>query len=429
MIWSEVGAINFFKGLDSASAHVFWKDLQNPLAAIKIVSSGDPEAVDQTLHAFNGANGTNGIDISDDGSIVIFTSSSTNAYTGASGRQIIACRMLTVGYPCQVVNSTNTSAADQTGLISTGSTVEQPKISADGSFAIWIESSVSYGYSNYSTKQVFGKSLATGDENVGPRILSSLAPTTLNQTGQVANAAASAAIVNSDGSKFVFTTAATNLCTNCGPAARVQVYLGTVGSSPTFQMLSSKTPSAADQVNDRGNAAAGTGLAWSGNNRYVAFTSLASNLNATYTMPAFLQVYRVDLNDLGASPILISTSDATESNQSGFASGVAVANALAMSNDGNRIYFGSAFAGYLASTASISYRRIWERNVSNASLTLVTYRGGSVSDVANIFKATHCDVNAASKEAVPKISMICSGADQMPGLTSKANAFIKDMSN
>ncbi len=429
VVWSEVGAMNFFQGLDAASSHVYMKDLENPLAPIRIVSSTNPDATVQTGIAFDGTHGVQGIDISDDGSVVVFTSTTTSSSIASNltGRQVIACRPLTGGNPCVVVSSTDTAATNQTGLISAGSVVSAPRISGDGSYVVWLDSTSSYGYTGIATAQLFGRSLASENAAVGPKILSSIDPASANQTSKLSSAAVTAGIVNSNGTKVAFTTAGTNLCTGCGVAGRTQVYLGTVGGS-TFQMLSSADPSAADQTSARGSGNASAALAWSGNDRYVVFLSASTNFGSYTNLGAAAQLYRVDLDNLGTAPKLVSTKDDTLSDQTGLVSTTAINANLAISNDGDRVYFATATQNYLASTTGINRNRPWEKRMSTNALTLMAHRGGDVNDVANLYSVSDCySFGNNSKGATFKIGILCSGHDHTPGLTNKSNFFVKSV--
>lgn len=429
VVWAEVGAINFFQGLDTTNSHVFMKDLENPLAPVRIVSSRNPDASLQTGQAFDGTNGASGIDISDDGSVVVFTSTTTasSIASNLSGRQVIACRPLTNGNPCSVVSSTDMGASDQLGKISTGATVNTPRISGDGSYAVWLETNSSYGYTGVTTAQLFGRSLASANATVAPKILSSIDPASASQTGKLSSAAVSAGVVNSNGTKVVFTTAGTNLCTGCGVASRTQVYLGTVGGN-TFQMLSSANPSAADQTSVRGSATASPALAWSGNDRYVAFVSAATNFGSYTNLGTVAQVYRVDLDNLGTAPKLVSTKDDTLSDQTGQVSATAINANLAISNDGDRVYFATATQNYLTSTTNINRNRPWEKRMSTNALTLMAHRGGDVNDVANLYSASDCYAfGNNSKGTTFKLGILCGGYDHTAGLTNKNNFFVKSV--
>jgi Tol biopolymer transport system component len=270
--------------------------------------------------------------------------------------------------------------------------------------------------------------LADGDVAAGPHLLTSTDPTSANQSGKISSTLVGSFAVSPNGSKIAFTTAGTNLCSNCGVASRTQVYLGSYVTlaSPVFTMLSSKEPSQADQTNYRGSANSSAGLAWSGNGRYVVFLSAATNFAANTNLPATAQVYRVDLNNLNQAPALVSTLDADTSDQTGLVSTTALNSNLAVSNDGDRVYFSTATQNFLASIAGNNFRRTWERRMTSGELTLVTYLGGDATDAANVFKSTHCDVAAGvSKAAVPRAGFLCQKGSDMPGLSnSKANVFV-----
>lgn len=429
VVWAEVGATNFFEGLDTTNSQVFMKDLENPLSPVRIVSSSNPDAILQTGLAFDGTHGVNGIDISDDGSVVVFTSTTraSSIASNLSGRQVIACRPLTNGNPCSVVSSTNMDASDQAGKISAGSTVNVPRISGDGSYVVWLESSSSYGYTNISSAQLFGRSLGSANSAEAPRILSSIDPASTSQTGKLSSAAVTLGLVNSNGTKVVFTTAGTNLCTGCGVSGRTQVYLGSIGGN-SFKMLSSANPSAADQTGARGSGSASAALAWSGNDRYVAFVSAATNFGSYTNLGTTAQVYRVDLQDLGAAPKLVSSRDNTLSNQSGQVSTTAINANLAISNDGDRVYFATATQNYLSSTSGINRTRPWEMRMSTNTLTLMAHQGGDVNDAANLYSASDChSFGNNSKGGTFKIGIRCSGHDHTSMLTKKNNFFVKSV--
>ncbi|MEY4705499.1 MAG: hypothetical protein RL042_1704 [Nitrospirota bacterium] len=212
----------------------------------------DRVSVDSSGTAGNGASSTPSI--SSDGSLVAFVSQSTNFVTSVSGTQIYVHNRQT--NQIELISRDNSA-----NVVNEGNGVSSaPAISADGRFVAFVSLATNL-VTGVSGQQVYVRDRETGQTTVISK----------NSAGVVGTGSSSAPAISADGRYVAFVSTSTNLVTG---ASGTQIYLHDrqTGQTTLISKDNSVTP-----VPGNGVSAA---PAISSDGQFIAFASLATNLVA-----------------------------------------------------------------------------------------------------------------------------------------------------
>ena len=192
--------------------------------------------------------------ISGAGSLVAFVSSSTNFVTGVNGTQIYVHNRQT--NQVEVISRDSDSTTVNEG----GGVSSDPAISADGRFVAFVSQSTNLVPGIITAPQVYLRDRQTGQTTL----------VSLNSSGATSNGLNnSAPAISSDGQFIAFVSNATNLVPG---VSGQQIYLRDRVAGTTILISKNNNPTP-----DPGDNASGTPTINS-DGRYIAFASLAANL-------------------------------------------------------------------------------------------------------------------------------------------------------
>lgn len=212
----------------------------------------DRVSVDGSGTAGNGASSTPSIN--GDGSLVAFVSQSTNFVTGVNGSQIYVHNRQT--NQVEVISrDSNVSLVNEGDGLSSA-----PAISADGRFVAFVSQSTNL------VTGVSGQQIYVRDRQTSQTIVISK-----SSTGVIGDGASSAPAVSADGRLMAFMSASTNLVTGVS-GTQIYVHDQQTGQTTLVSKDNSVTPVP-------GNGVSAT-PAISSDSRFVAFASLSTNLGA-----------------------------------------------------------------------------------------------------------------------------------------------------
>ncbi len=255
--------------------------------------------------------------ISADGRYVAFASTSTNLVTGVSGTQIYVHDRQT-GQATLVSHDNSVTPAEGNGVSAS------PAISSDGRFVAFASLSTNLGAAG-GNQQIYIHDRLTGANGTTSLVSKDSVPT-------AGNGNSSTPSVSGDGRFVAFISGGTNIVTGFS-GQQVYVHDRNIGANGTNSLISrdnSGTPNAGNQNSSAPSI--------SSDGRYVAFTSLATNLE---TSVSGQQIYRHDRN--GPTTSLVSR-DNTGSLVEGNASSVTPS----ISGNGGFVAFASQASNLLA---------------------------------------------------------------------------------
>jgi Tol biopolymer transport system component len=297
---------NFVTGANSTS-QIYLKDLQNLGLAPVLVSSLDSTQADQST--FRGVNASSNAQISANGRWLVFQSNSTNFVTGGAGQQIYLKDLQNLSLAPVLASSLDSTQANQSSFRGSHPS-SAPQISADGRWLVFQSSSTNF-VTGASGTQIYLKDLQ--NLNLAPVLASSLNSTQANQSSFRGNNTSSASHISSDGRWLVFSSLATNFVTGAGGQ---QIYLKDLQNLTQAPVLVSSVDSTqTNQSAFRGNSTSSASQI-SADGRWLVYTSLATNF---VTGVGTQQIYLKDLQNLNQAPVLFSGLYSTQVNQSAFA--------------------------------------------------------------------------------------------------------------
>lgn len=205
--------------------------------------------------------------ISSDGRLVAFVSLSANLVTGVSGQQIYVRDRQT--------GQTTVISKSSTGVIGNGAS-SAPAISADGRFVTFVSASTNL-VTGVSGTQIYVHDQQTGE--------TTLVSQDISVPPVAGNGVSAAPAISSDGQFVAFASLSTNLGAG-GGTQQIYTHDRLAGANGTTSLVSK------DATGTAGNGNSST-PSISGNGRFVAFMSLATNLVASVSGQ---QIYLHDRN-------------------------------------------------------------------------------------------------------------------------------------
>jgi Tol biopolymer transport system component len=285
--------------------------------------------------------------ISSDGRFVAFVSQSTN---------LLAPTVPSVVADQVYVRDTQTgvtsliSRDSSIGLVAGNAASSEPSISGDGRYVTFVSSATNLVTGVVSGPQVYLRDTQTGQ--------TSLVSRNNNASVVAGNAGSTEASISADGSTVTFVSQATNLLAPTVPSVTAgQVYVRNLNTDVTSVV--SRDSTGALIV---GNAAS-SAPSISGDGRYVAFVSTASNL---VTSVSGTQVYLRD-TQAGQTSLVSKDNDAPPNPGGG------VSSTPAISTDGQYVAFVSLSTNLLApGTPSVNGPQVYLRDTTGNLTSLVS---------------------------------------------------------
>jgi Tol biopolymer transport system component len=350
-------AANLVHGDTNAVRDIFVRDSRTGKTMRVSVSSSGAQAnaasSPTTLDLVSGPS------ISADGRLVAFASDASNLVAGDSNAtEDVFVRDLKTRRTWRVSVGAGGAQADAGSL--------QPAISADGRFVAFVSA---------ATNLVPGASAGT---NVFVRDLKTRRTTmvSVSSAGTAANSASLRPAISADGRMVAFESFATNLVAG-DRNAMIDVFVRDVRAGRTQRISVSS-------ARMQGNAGSYTGLqaSFSGNDRYVVFYSLASNLVAGDTNGSF-DVFMRDLKRHSTTRVSLG-SHGQQANDDSFLPSI--------SADGRLIAFEST-AGNLATTSAPGTGNVYVRDrTTRQTRKLNRTSAGALNDFQQQYE--HADISA-----------------------------------
>ncbi|MDX6242917.1 MAG: hypothetical protein QOE76_640 [Frankiales bacterium] len=291
---------------------------------VSVAMSGEP----------NNVSGT-GASFSADGRYVAFTSTASNLT--ADDKNMYA----DVFVRDRLLDTTTLVSVPAPGVPGGSNDSGSPSISADGRYVAFQSAASNLVSPPTAFTDIFVRDLVAGTT----RLVSA------TPTGQEANGNSSSPAISADGSAVVFTSGAAALVP--GGTAGFDVYVATLA---THSVVAASVSSAGT----RGLQDSGFGVI-SGNGRYVAFDSLATNLTSA-TTGGYRQVYLRDL--VAGTTTLVSEQSAT-------AGGNGDSVRPSISNDGSYVAFQSS-ANDLPPADANTFRDVYVRDTTTHATVRVS---------------------------------------------------------
>jgi Tol biopolymer transport system component len=298
---------------------------------IEVISRDSNAATvnDSTVTTVNEGDGASSApSISSDGSLVAFVSQSTNLVTGVSGGQQVYLRDRQTGLTTVVSKST-------LGIVGNGVS-SAPAISADGRYIAFVSLATNL------VTGVTGQQIYLHDRQTGQTTLVSKdnSPTPIQGDG-----ASNRPSISSDGRYIAFASAATNFASGVGGNQEIYIHDRLTGANGTTSLISK------DSSATPGNGNSST-PSISGDGRFVAFTSLATNLVPGVTGQ---QIYLHDrFAGANGSNVLISHDNSGTPVQ-----GNGNSSAPSISSNGQFVAFTSLATNLLAPASAVSGPQIY----------------------------------------------------------------------
>ena len=208
--------------------------------------------------------------ISTDGRFVAFVSQSTNLVPGVSVAPQLYLRDRQTGQTSLVSRATN-------GVISDGTVNGAPSISSDGQFIAFVSNATNL-VAGVSGQQIYLRDTIAGT--------TTLISKNNNPTPLFGDAASDEPSINSDGQFIAFSSFAKNFATVAGSSHQIFIHDRLAGANGTTSLISQ------DSGGNSGNGNS-SAPSVSGDGRFVAFWSLATNL---VVGPTGQQIYVHDRN-------------------------------------------------------------------------------------------------------------------------------------
>ena len=289
--------------------------------------------------------------ISADGRFVAFVSQSTNLVTGVTTAPQVYLRDRQTGQTTLISKSSS-------GVTSNGGVNSSPAISSDGRYVAFVSVATNLGVAGgnqqiYLHDRVTGStSLISKDNNAVPGDGTSATPA-----------------INADGRYIAFASSSTNLGT-AGGNQQIYIHDRFTGANGTTSLVSK------DSVPTAGNGNSST-PSISGDGRFVAFMSLASNLVASVSGQ---QIYLHDRNTgVNGTNSLVSHDNNGSPVQGNGASSVP-----SISSNGQVIAFSSLATNLLSPAPAVAGQQVYshDRSVGVNGTTSLVSKDNSVTPVA-----------------------------------------------
>jgi Tol biopolymer transport system component len=297
--------------------------------------------------------------ISADGRFVAFVSQSTNLVSGVNGQQVYL-RDRQTGQTTLV--SRNTAGQ----IASTGSNNTAPAISSDGQFIAFVSNAINL-VTGISGQQIYIRDTVNGT--------TSLISKDNNLTPAQGNGASSTPSISSDGQVITFASVSTNLLSPAPAVAGQQIYVHDrlAGANGTTSLVSKDGTGIAGGGNSSTPSISGDG-------RFVAFMSLATNL--VVASVSGQQIYLHDRNTgTNGTNSLVS-----HDNNGSPAEGNGVSSVPSISSNGQAITFASVSTNLLSPAPAVVGQQIYSHDRlagANGTTSLVS-KDNSVPPVAGL---------------------------------------------
>jgi Tol biopolymer transport system component len=296
--------------------------------------------------------------ISADGRFVAFVSQSTNLVTGVSGQQVYL-RDRQTGQTTLVSRNTAGLTA------SAGSNNTAPAISSDGQFIAFASNAINL-VTGISGQQIYIRDTVNGT--------TSLISKDNNLTPSQGNGASSTPSISSDGQVITFASVSTNLLSPAPAVAGQQIYVHDrlAGANGTTSLVSRDGTGTAGDGNSSTPSISGDG-------RFVAFMSLATNLVVTVSGQ---QIYLHDRNT-GANG---TNSLVSHDNNGSPAEGNGASSVPSISSNGQIVTFASVSTNLLSPAPAVAGQQIYSLDRltgANGTISLVS-KDNSVTPVAGL---------------------------------------------
>jgi Tol biopolymer transport system component len=336
---------NFVTGVNGTQIYVHNRQTNQ----IEVVSrDNDASAINE------GGGASSDPSMSADGRFVAFVSQSTNLVAGVSGQQVYLRDRQT--------GQTTLISKSSSGATSNGGVNSSPAISSDGRYVAFVSVATNLGVAGgnqqiYLHDRVTGiTSLISKDNNAVPGDGTSATPA-----------------INADGRYIAFASASTNLGT-AGGNQQIYIHDRFTGANGTTSLVSKDSGATAGNGNSSAPSVSGDG-------RYVAFVSLATNIVTGFSGQ---QVYIHDRNT-GAN----GTNSLISRDNSGLPNaGNQNSSAPSISSDGRYVAFTSSATNLMA---GVSGQQIYLHDRNGPTTSLVSrdntgslVEGNGPSDTASI---------------------------------------------
>jgi Tol biopolymer transport system component len=301
--------------------------------------------------------------MSSDGRLVAFVSLSSNLVTGVSGQQIYV-RDRQTGQTTVV----SKSSAGDIG----GGTSSAPAISADGRYVAFVSTSGNL------VASVSGTQIYVHDRQTGQTTLVSQDN---NVTPVEGDGVSATPAISSDGRFVAFASASTNLVAGVS-GTQVYVHDRLTGANGTTSLVSKDSGATAGNGNSSTPSISGDG-------RFVAFMSLASNLVASVSGQ---QIYLHDRNTgVNGTNSLVSHDNNGSPVQGNGASSVP-----SISSNGQVIAFTSLATNLLSPAPAVAGQQVYshDRSVGVNGTTSLVSKDNSVTPVAGNFASDQPSTNS-----------------------------------
>lgn len=320
----------------------------------------DRVSVDSSGTAGNGV--SSAPSITSDGSLAAFASQSANFVTSVSGTQIYVHNRQTNQIELISRDSNQTVVNAGNGISSVSA------ISADGRFVAFVSQSTNL-VTGVSGQQVYLRDRQTGQTTLVSK----------NSSGVTSNGGVnSSPALSSDGRYIAFISVATNLGAVGG---NQQIYLHDrlTGVNGTTSLISQDSGATA------GNGNSST-PSMSGDGRYVAFASLATNLLGNVSGQ---QIYLHDRNTgaNGTNSLISHDNNGTPGQGNGASS------LPSISSDGQVVAFVSVATNLLSPAPAVAGQQVYSHDRSTGTTSLVS-KDNTVPPVAGDFASTQPSTNS-----------------------------------
>jgi len=297
--------------------------------------------------------------MSSDGRLVAFVSLSANLVTGVSGQQIYVRDRQT--------GQTTAVSKSSSGIIGDGAS-SAPAISADGRYVAFVSTSTNL------VASVNGTQIYLHDRQMG---LTTLISKNITVPG---DGVSSSPTITSDGQFVVFASLSTNLGA-AGGSQQIYIHDRLTGANGTTSLISKDSGAIAGNGNSSTPSVSGDG-------RYVAFMSLATNLLASVSGQ---QIYLHDRNTgVNGTNSLVSHDNNGSPSQGNSPSSVP-----SISSNGQVITFASLATNLLAPAPAVAGHQVYshDRLAGTNGTTSLVSKDNSVTPVAGNFASDRPSTN------------------------------------
>lgn len=306
--------------------------------------------------------------ISGDGRWVAFVSKATNLVNGAGLQQqlFVKDRMDIDGVP--FVASSVDSAQSNQSAFQADATVTSPSLSSDGRWIVFVTSATNLVTGASGSQAYLKDRLAPAQ---APVLVSSRDSTQADQSTFQANNGVSTAGISGDGRWIYFLASSTNLVTG---ASGSQVYLKDRLNLAQAPVLVSSTDSTqANQSAYQAGANVQNPLI-SEDGRWISFMSIATNL---VTGGGGSQIYLKDRNNLAAPPVLVSSQDSTQPDQTAYRQTGSIFDGHWISADGRWLFFSSNQSGVVTGSGGRQMYRKDRLNLASPPIMVSSLQPGA----------------------------------------------------